>query len=75
MEDPISDPIVLVVFTLGLIVMLWTWIAPRKVFDVLNFYSRAPTPSDAMFRVVRSLAALCAIGVAILILAHLIRSR
>ena len=75
MRDPISGPLDFAFMVVALIVMSWVAVDPRKIFAFLNAYTHAKLPSDAVFTSIRIIAGLCVVGVAVLLLAHLLRIR
>lgn len=75
MPDPISGPLDLAFFAVGFIIMLWVAVDPRSLFAILNSYMHAKPPSDAEFRWLRITAGYCAVGIAVVLIAHLLRTR
>ncbi len=73
MRDPISGPQDLVFLAISFIVMLIVAVNPQRVFAVLNAFSHAKPPSDAVFTAIRFIAGFCAVGTVVLLLVHFLR--
>ncbi len=73
MRDPITGPLEFGFFALALVLVLWIALDTRGSLSLLLFHSH-PAP-DRTIRFLRVLSGLCASGLAILLVSHLLRSR
>jgi len=74
MRDPISAPLDLVFLAISLLVLLTVAVNPQRAFVILNAFSHAKPPSDAVFTAIRFIACFCATGIVVLLLAHFLRA-
>lgn len=72
MRDPISGSIDFVFFTLAFIVILWIAIDSKRVLEFL--FSSAKPLSQPVVTSLRVLAAFCAVGLAIVLIRHVLSS-
>lgn len=73
MRDPVSGPVDFWFFVFALVLLLWIAVDTRRVLEFVFF--RATPLSDRMTIVLRSLAGLCACGLAVVLISHIMRSR
>lgn len=73
MRDPVSGPVDFWFFAFALVLLLWIAVDTRRVLEFL-FY-RAKPLSEGVIVALRMLAGLCVCGLAVVLVAHLVRSR